>query len=89
MIKKSGFLLGHCPSCGSGFSANPFNRNGWYYAECGRRRHRKFGWEPTEPIGCVRRQLNRALAEAWRLGAALLTIEKQIRAVILRVTKGS
>lgn len=47
-----------CPDCGSGFKAKPFNRDGWFYAECGRRFHvKRKEWEPTPPVGCLRRQI--------------------------------
>lgn len=45
-----------CPDCGAGFKPKPFNRYGWFYAECGRRWHPKRGWEPMAPRGCLRRQ---------------------------------
>lgn len=59
-----------CPDCGSGMRASRFNRNGWFYADCGRRWHPEHGWETMRliylgrtsepPRGCLRRQLDQA-----------------------------
>jgi len=62
-------MADRCPDCGAGFKPKPFNRNGWYYAECGRRFHREHGWEPMEPRGCLDRQLAQAKARIKELEA--------------------
>jgi hypothetical protein len=63
-----------CPDCGSGFSDRPYNRRGWFYAECGRRYHVGRGkWEPMAPTGCLSRQLSRLRSD---LAAARGVIER-------------
>lgn len=59
-----------CPECGAGFSHRPYKRNGWIYAECGRRWHREHGWEPVDPPQCLRRQVDRLRAALAPFAAA-------------------
>lgn len=62
--------MNKCPGCGEGFPDKPTKRNGWVYAECGRRWHPKHGWESFEPVGCLRRQRDVLIQKVEKLRAA-------------------
>ncbi len=61
-----------CPGCGGAVTRNHTHRNGWYYADCGRRYHwGRDEWEPSAPASCLRRQLSASKAEADTLRAII------------------
>ena len=55
-----------CPNCKSGFKDKAFHRNGWFYAECGRRYNEMLGWSDYRPSECLLRQVHQIQEEMRR-----------------------
>ena len=63
-----------CPDCGAMFSGYSGPRGGWFWARCGRRWHRKHGWDDYRPPTCLSRELSeqgQTIAELEKENAAL------------------